>query len=74
MSGSWCIGHLRFPLSTLFINLASMGNIEEFTETFSVTRDQALPVLQFLADDLDTVRSTLSDTGTQAPARPGGGD
>ena len=72
MSGAWCIGHLRFPLSILFTNLASMGSVREFLDAFSVTIDETLPVLQFLADNLDTVRPALSDTLTEVPARPGG--
>lgn len=55
MTGSWCIGHSRFPLSSLFTNLASMGSVREFLDAFSVTIDDALPVLQFLAEDLDRV-------------------
>lgn len=65
MTGSWCIGHSRFPLSVLFTNLASMGDVREFLDAFSVTSDEALPVLQFLADDLDTVLHTPQQETTQ---------
>jgi uncharacterized protein (DUF433 family) len=78
MTGSWVIGHLRFPLSTLFTNLACTGNVKEFFDDFSVTIDETLPVLQFLADDLDTLPHTVqparSETSTQAPRIPGGQD
>ena len=67
MTGSWCIGHSRFPLSVLFTNLASMGDVREFVDTFSVTIDEALPVLQFLADDLDTVLHTPHKETIQRP-------
>ena len=71
MTGSWCIGHSRFPLSVLFTNLASMGSLREFLDAFSVTIDEALPVLQFLADDLDTDLHTRDQKTTQRP-RPTG--
>ena len=71
MSGSWCIGHSRFPLSALFTNLASMGSVREFVDAFSITIDEALPVLQFLADDLDTVLHARDHETTQRPGPAG---
>ena len=53
MSGSWCIGHTRFPLHVVFSNLAGMGSIAEFVDNFDATREETVPLLQFLADDFD---------------------
>ena len=71
MTGSWCIGHSRFPLSAPFTNLASMGSVREFVDAFSITIDETLPVLQFMAKDLDTVQHTRGQETTQRP-RPAG--
>lgn len=71
MTGSWCIGHSRFPLSVLFTNLASMGDVREFVDAFSVTIEETLPVLRFLANDLDTVLHARDPETTQRP-RPAG--
>lgn len=65
MSGSWCIRDSRFPLSDVFRNLASTGSIRKFTEAFSVTVDETLPVLRFLAHDLETVPDTRTHETTQ---------
>ena len=65
MSGSWCIRDSRFRLSDLFRNLASMGSIGKFTDAFSVTADETLTVLRFLAHDLETVPDTRRHEPTQ---------
>ena len=65
MTGSWCIRDSRFPVSDLFTNLADMGRMSEFVEAFSVTMEEAVPLLQFLAEDLDRVR-----LNPRRPTRP----
>ena len=53
MSGAWCVGYQRFPVSIVFTNLASMGSVEAFTAEFSLTTADVMPLLWFLADELD---------------------
>lgn len=65
MSGAWCIRDSRFPLSDLFRNLASLGSVGKFTDTFSVTADDTLAVLRFLAHDLQTVPNTRGHETTK---------
>ena len=52
MTGSWCVGHLRFPLSTVFTNLASGGSVSQLVDDFCINASEVTPVLKFLADNL----------------------
>ena len=52
MTGSWCLEDLRFPLSTLFANLAAAGSVEGLVDVFTLTRNEVLPVLRFLTAEL----------------------
>ena len=52
MTGSWCLEEQRFPLSTLFVNLANAGSVEGLVDVFTLTRNEVLPVLRFLAAEL----------------------
>ena len=51
-AGSWCLEDQRFPLSTLFVNLAAAGSVEGLFDVFTLTRNEVLPVLRFLAAEL----------------------
>ena len=53
MSGSWCIRNTRFPLSQLFINLADEESVQGVAEVYQITAGDMVPVLRFLADELD---------------------
>ena len=54
MSGAWCFGDTRMPVSALFINLASGMTIPEFHKTFPGTPTrQVRGVLKFIAERLE---------------------
>ena len=54
MSGAWCLGGTRLPLSALFGNLAAGLSIPEFIEQFPGTKVEHInAVLEFLANRLD---------------------
>ena len=58
MSGAWCLGGTRLPLSVVFTNLASGMTIAEVTEQFPGTRREHITdVLDFLTDRLKATQS-----------------
>ena len=76
MTGSWCIKDTRFPLSQLFTNLADEQSVRELVDIYQITTSNVLPVLQFLAEDLDRVLHATRDrnAATQATSSPGDRD
>ena len=54
MSGAWCFGDTRMPVSALFHNLASGLSVREFLDAFDTSLEaEPLEVLRFVADRLD---------------------
>ena len=54
MSGAWCFGDTRMPVSALFHNLASGMSVREFLEAFDTSlEDEPKEVLRFVAERLD---------------------
>ena len=55
MTGSWCVNQTRFPLATLFDNFSGAATIRQFVEWYQLEIHEIIPVLQFVADDLNEV-------------------
>ena len=54
MSGAWCLGETRLPVSALFGNLAAGLSIPKFIEQFPGTKVEHInAVLEFLENRLD---------------------
>ena len=58
LSGAWCLGGKRLPVSTIFTNLAAGMTIAEVVEQFPGTKEEHIvDVLEFVTERLDATDS-----------------